>query len=112
MTEPESYKTKDVQQLWTNAIGAFNSMESLDDLVGWVGQYAPDSEFQDDVQWYAREGIWDSFLITDTVYEAFNVFRRTYNPHLRANIGIAMAPDSQAFSFEDIIKRLIEENGE
>lgn len=101
---------RSVQDAWTRAIEDFNKVANMDGFVGWMVKYVPDAGLRRRVVRYARHGIRNQILLDRLVEQAFEAFRAPYDEHFGGNMGIAMAPDSQAFSFRTIVDRLV--NGE
>lgn len=100
--------SKQVQDAWSRAIEDFNKVEDLDGLVGWVVKYVPDAGLRRRVVRYARYKIRTPLLLDRLVEQVFEAFRAPYDDHFEGNMGIAQAPDSQAFSFKKIAERLVD----
>ncbi len=115
MSEDKGTTIQDVQSAWTRAIQDFNRVQDMDDLVVWAAKYVPDTELRKRARRYARypalcrNRILLERRLVDPLFEAF---RAPYDDHFEANMGIAIAPDSQAFSFRTIVDRLLKEDGD
>ncbi len=114
MSEEKGPTIQNVQAAWTRAIQDFNRVQDMDELVSWAVKYVPDSELRKRARRYARfpalsrNRILLERRLLDPLFEAF---RAPYDDHFEANMGIAIAPDSQAFSFRKIVDRLLKEDG-
>ncbi len=103
MTEYERSIVEIVQAAWDNAIEGFSAIDTWEKFASWCGQFAP--SYVKRVDRYAELGIRDLFLVKRRVREAFMVFREGYTS-FEANLGIAIAPNSQSFSFDDVTEAL------
>ncbi len=113
MSEDKGPTIQDAQTAWTRAIQDFNRVQDMDDLVAWAVKYVPNPELRKRAKRYAffpglcRNRILLERRLLDPLFEAF---RASYDDHFEANMGIAIAPDSQAFSFRKIVDRLLKED--
>ncbi len=103
MTEYEKGIVEMVQAAWDNAIEGFSGIDSWEKFASWCGQFAPSHVKR--VDRYAELGIREFLLVKRRVREAFSVFRAGYTS-FEANLGIAIAPNSQSFSFDTVSERL------
>ncbi len=113
MSEDKGSTVQDVQAAWTQAIQDFNQIEDMEGLVAWAVKYVPDPALRKRAKRYAFfPGLGGNrFLLERRLLDPlFEAFRAPYDSHLEANLGIAIAPNSQAFSFTKIVDRLLEED--
>ncbi len=113
MNEDKGSTVQNVQAAWTRAIADFNEIGSMDELVAWAVKYVPDPALRKRAKRYAFfPGLRGNRLLLERrlLDPLFEAFRAPYDSHLEANLGIAMAPNSQAFSFTKIVDRLLEED--
>lgn len=93
-----------VQEAWDRAIEDFAEIDGWDGFVGWCGKYAPRLFRRADR--YQRMGLRDAYLVDRLVKAAFWEYRQQYLESFDANLGIAMAPNSQAFEFSEVARHL------
>ncbi len=113
----EGPTVEQVQEAWGRAIADFNEIKSMDELVAWAVKYVPNPELRRRAKRYARfpalcrNRILLERRLLDPLFEAF---RGPYDDNFQGNMGIAIAPNSQAFSFSKIVNRLMkqEDDGE
>ncbi len=114
MTEKsESYDAvKKVQDAWSQGIKDFNEIENMEDFVKWAGKNVPDRELRRRARRYERIRALrrNRVLLRSLVDATFDSFRDELGSDHESNLGIMMAPNSQAFSFTKIVDRLLEED--
>ena len=103
MSEEGKTTVDRVQEAWDNAIQDFSQIDSWEKFSSWCGKYAP--SLVDRVELYGDRGIRNPFLVKRRVREAFKIFRSEYDS-FEANLGIALAANSQSFSFATVAERL------
>ncbi len=101
--EGQKSTTDRVREGWDNAIEEFSGIDTWERFSSWCGQFAPSLVKR--VDRYADHGIRDPYLVKQRVREAFRLFRGGYDS-FEANLGIAIAPNSQSFSFETVAEKL------
>ncbi len=115
MSEERGPTVQDVQAAWTRAIQDFNRVQDMDELVAWAMKYVPNPELRKRAKLYARFPVLsrNRILLEGRLLDPlFEAFRAPYDSHFEANLGIAIAPNSQAFSFTTIVDRLLKEDGD
>ena len=114
MTEKsEAYDAvKKIQDAWSQAIKDFNEIEDMEGFVKWAGKNSPDKGLRKRARRYKRNRALrkSEVLLTNLVDEVFDSFRDELGSDHESNLGIMMAPNSQAFSFTRIVDRLLEKD--
>lgn len=110
MTDEDLPTIKQVQDAWRRAIEDWNEVESMDELVTWAVKYVPDPELRKRAKRYARfPALCRNRLLLESrlLDPLFEAFRAPYDDNFAANMGIAIAPNSQAFSFKKTLDGLM-----
>ncbi len=111
MTEKiEAYDVvKKVQDAWSQGIKDFNEIEDMEGFVKWSGKNSPDRSLRKRARRYERIRALrqNRVLVRSLVDAMFDSFRDELGSDHESNLGIMMAPNSQAFSFTKIVNELM-----
>ncbi len=101
---------KHVQDAWSQAIKDFNEIEDMEGFVKWAGKNSPDRKLRKKARRYERNRALrqNRVLLRSLVDATFDSFRDELGSDHESNLGIMMAPNSQAFSFTKIVDCLLE----